>query len=168
MDSDLMDQNESLFPLEVLYADQAILCRDVQWCEIEDVLQCASVGKRFQYQGRMRETLSEDVVGYLMDLRGVSQFCLVLLILHVFGVSLISVLCLPVASHDAAGTASRASYTPFASQYRSSFRVFICVGEFQQEVLQGLPGSPGFSHLPRLQCWLWGGKSQGEDSAVLR
>ena len=86
MDSDLMDQYESLFPLtQVLYADQAFLCRDVQWFEREHVLTNPAVGQRFQYQGRMREILVADVVGYLMDLTHVSEFCMVFFVSHVSG-----------------------------------------------------------------------------------
>ena len=85
MDSDLMDQHESLFPLtQVLYADQGILCGDVQWFERGHVLRNPPVGQWFQYQGRMRETLVAEVVGYLMDLTHVSEFC-VFFVSHVSG-----------------------------------------------------------------------------------
>ena len=80
-DEELMYMNDSIFPLEVLYADHAILRDDVEWFDDGPLLQNCSVGKYFEYSGRMSETLVLEAVFYLHShLEDVPQFWLVVCI----------------------------------------------------------------------------------------
>ena len=75
-DSDAMEAHGDFFPLAVLYADLAILWRDVDWFE-DDGGAGFHVGKEFYYEGISRQSLVLDVAQFLKQLHCVPELCLV-------------------------------------------------------------------------------------------